>query len=445
MTKLHRRANPSSWPAPIVALAALFCTCLAWSHGQRGAAHWHCDPPYGQIQQVTCTFDLGTENARDLETLGLRSLTRRACDPFPANVPGPSVDGLDDIPATTGSRPVVIPDGPDQRTFTYTAHGETMEPMEQCIQGVAALRQSNGTYRLVLSNVFGVLFDGGAVPEAKRAGARLGGAWHLPLVFANTPGQYPQSFVRLVNLTGAANRLRLRAYDEQGVMVPGSILLNPYAALHFNSVDFEDGNDTKGVEPFGDRDGHWRLEIEPADQGSANQAFAAGAYARTIGDLDNSFLTSLNGYADPISNGNDAAYPYLHVVPIFNPGSNYTRRSHLRLSNLANGARRYVLAAVDSEGKIRAREIGPVAAHATRQWSAEALEGGSGGLGEGKGKWLLIVGGHPALVVHLLQSAYGGTAGQWSNLTALAPAASYYSETEIISLFRQAQALLEGS
>ena len=133
------------------------------------------------------------------------------------------------------------------------------------------------------------------------------------------------------------------------------------------------------------------------------------------------------------------------MVPIFNPGSNYTRRSHLRLSNLANGARRYVLAAVDSEGKICAREIGPVAAHATRQWSAEALEGGSGGLGEGKGKWLLIVGGHPALVVHLLQSAYGGTAGQWSNLTALAPAASYYSETEIISLFRQAQALLEGS
>ena len=154
-----------------------------------------------------------------------------------------------------------------KRTFTYTAHGETMEPMEQCIQGVAALRQSNGTYRLVLSNVFGVLFDGGAVPEAKRAGARLGGAWHLPLVFANTPGQYPQSFVRLVNLTGAANRLRLRAYDEQGVMVPGSILLNPYAALHFNSADFEDGNDTKGVEPFGDRDGHWRLEIEPRRPG----------------------------------------------------------------------------------------------------------------------------------------------------------------------------------
>lgn len=442
MSEARCRAGPCRWAKCIAPLWVLLCAQAVWGDGQRGAAHWHCDPEYGLIQQVTCTFDLGSASARSLESLGLRSLTERACDPFPANVPGPGVDGLANLPPATGSRPVVIPDGPEQRTFTYTAHSETRE---ECFQGVAALRQSNGTYRLVLSNVFGVLFDGGALPEAKRAGARLGGAWHLPLVFANQPGDFPQSFVRLVNLSDGGNRLRIRAYDEDGYMATDTVLLEPLAALHFNSTDLEDGNSDKDIEPFGHRGSHWRLAIEPADQGAENQAFLAGAYARTIGEGDNTFLTSLHGYAEPISNGNDAAYPYLHVLPVFNPGRNDTRASHLRLTNLADRARRYIVAAVDGAGAVRAREIGPIPPQATRQWSAEALEAGPDGLGEGVGKWLLIVGGDPALAVHLLQSRFGSTAGQWTNLTALEPTAPYYSDAQIIRIFRRAQLLLEGS
>ena len=307
---------------------------------------------------------------------------------------------------------------------------------------LAAVPRRGGSYALVSSAVFGVDYENGSAPGevAGPGGGLESGPWHLPLVFVNSPsGGWPQSFVRIANLRDAGARLLIRAFDEQGVIGTDEVDLGPNEALQFNSADLEEGNPDKQLAGFGrPRQGHWRLQIEPVGTDSSNQSFFAGAYARTIGCGTECFLTAMHDYAQRIANAGDAAYPYLYAVPIFNPARNVNQISRLRVTNLGDASRSYLLAAVDDGGDLRKVTIGPVAAGATQQFSADVLEN-SYGLNRGQGKWFFVVGGGPALVAHVMQSAIGATAGQWSNLTSVVPVGAYYSQEDIVRIFRQAQ------
>ena len=312
-------------------------------------SRWRCDPEDGIVRKVTCTLDPGTVPQGELIVSGFRN------NPSCLSPPRTSSSADGDLGVVAGSRPPAIPTGPGGSTFTYTAHSGTAE---QCIVAVAAVARSGGGYALVSSPVFAVDFENGQVPGA---GAASGGPWHLPLLFAcRLDG--PSGFVRIVNLRNANNRLRIQAFDESGANCENAVNLGPNQALHFNSCDLDNGNRAKGLRGCGAGQGHWRLVVEPAGADASDPSFFVGAYARTgSGDSEWAFLTSMHDYAEGIPNAGDAAYPTLYAVPVFNPGRNVNQVSRLRVTNLGDASRSYILAAVDDAGDIRGVTIGPVA------------------------------------------------------------------------------------
>ncbi len=428
-----RRSHPApALNAVIVLLGALVMAAVpAVGTAHDGVQHWHCDPSEGNIRQVACTFEWGGGEQPDEGDLQVHGFLHAPnCQSLPARSPL-RTGGLQVV---RGSSPPPVGTGPGGNTFTYTANAQSAA-LDRCILAVASLRRGSGNYSLIQSAVFAVDFENGQVPGA---GAASGGPWHLPLLFAcRLDG--PIGFVRIVNLRNANNRLRIQAFDESGANCENAVNLGPNQALHFNSCDLDNGNRDKGLRGCAAGQGHWRLVVEPAGADPSDRSFFVGAYARTgSGDSEWAFLTSMHDYAEGIPNAGDATYPTLYAVPVFNPGRNVNQVSRLRVTNLGDASRSYILAAVDDAGDIRGVTIGPVARGATEQFAADVLED-SWGLGQGRGKWFLVVGGGPALVVHLMQSAAGRTAGQWTNLTSVAPVAPYYNQEDIVRIFRQAQ------
>ena len=111
--------------------------------------------------------------------------------------------------------------------------------------------------------------------------------------------------------------------------------------MHFNSDDLESGNADKGLSGgVGDGQGDWRLElvttleIEPL------------GYVRTA----DGFVTSMH---DVLVQGESMRYH----VPIFNPGSNLSQVSRLRLINPANTDAEVVIEGLDDRGALPATNV----------------------------------------------------------------------------------------
>ena len=230
--------------------------------------------------------------------------------------------------------------------------------------------------------------------------SRFAGPRSLPLVMAagNTA---QEGFVRLINRSDRAGTLRIHAIDDSGREFPPiSLELDADATLHFNSRDLEEGNEDKGlVGGVGDGEGDWRLELD------SELEIDALAYVRT----SDGFVTSMHEIA---AQERDGAMRY--HVPFFNPGSNSSQVSLLRLINPGEEIASIVIAALDDRGESppggEVRLTLP--AGAARMFRAEQLEQGdeefSGGLGDGEGKWRLFVSAdRPLQVMSLLQSPTG--------------------------------------
>ena len=209
-----------------------------------------------------------------------------------------------------------------------------------------------------------------------------------------------QGFVRIINRSGRAGTVRILATDDEGRRFdPIELSLGAKQTRHFNSIDLEDGNPSKGLSGgVGNGTGNWRLELE------SELDIEVLAYIRT----SDGFLTSIHQVAAQADGGST-----LFRVPILNPGSNVRQRSLLRLINLSESPARIVISGRDDRGAgAEARLRITLPAGAAHLLTAQELEQGAddidGRFGDGSGKWQLSVSANrPIQVMSLLLSPTG--------------------------------------
>ena len=232
-------------------------------------------------------------------------------------------------------------------------------------------------------------------------GARPCSPCEVPLFIA-ADDPLRQGFVRLSNYSAESGSVEIHAIDDAGQRsAPVTIAMDAGATVHFNSDDLEEGNPAKGLSGrTGDGLGDWRLLVR-----TNLDIVGPLAYART----SDGFLTSLHDLVR--ADGYDQRR---YRVPVFNPASNRNQRSQLRIVNPTPHDAAVTIAGVDDRG--RQGPLGEVAftlpAGHARTLDAEQLERGhddlNGRLGDGTGKWqLLVASDQPLRVLSLLQSATG--------------------------------------
>ena len=226
----------------------------------------------------------------------------------------------------------------------------------------------------------------------------------VPLMLPATDS-FLQSFVRLINKSNEAGEVSITAVDDGGnVYDTVTIQLAALQTFHFNSGDLTDGNANKGI---GDgigapMQGNWRLQIE------TDLDVEALSFTRAR----DGFLTATHELL-PAGNGG-------YLVKIFNPASNTTQQSRLRLINWGAEDETVRIEGVDDGGN----RAGPVsltlpAGHSrilTAVDLEEGAEGLEGTLGDGSGKWQLNVRGNARSIA--AQSLLYASSGHISNISA---------------------------
>ena len=280
------------------------------------------------------------------------------------------------------------------------------------------------------------------VPAMEQRGVGVtGGGWRVPLFL---PGGFRQGFVRVVSSafgiaeTGEDGTERAWIYGSGEDAGPARLLLGARKARHFNVDDLVAGNPGKGLR-----------STLGAGAGDTLDVYASGAidvlsYIRT----SDGFVTSMhdtvpwrppdnrldNLRGRPVGESGRAAGG--HFVPIFNPASNSKQRSMLRLINPGGEDAAVAVHAVDDHGLAAGPVRLALAAREVRTLTAEDLESGtapglSESLGDGNGKWRLVVSADVEIhVMNLMSSPTGhltnlSTTSDGSLAMALFPAASH--------------------
>ena len=201
----------------------------------------------------------------------------------------------------------------------------------------------------------------------------------VPL-FLSASNDFQQGFVRVVNRSDESGDAVIHAIDDSGRRFgPVRLALDAGATKHFNSGDLETGNPDKGLaQGTSGGQGDWRLEFE------SDLDIEVLAYVRTV----DGFLTSMHDLV-PEADGR-------HRVAIFNPGSNRSQESRLRLINPGAEDAEVTIAGLDDAGAAGAGEVHiAVPAGEARNVTAPQLESGhrsfAGRLGDGAGKWRLSI------------------------------------------------------
>ena len=331
--------------------------------------------------------------------LGLRVEDRLSREGWVARVeldmePNVAADDLDDPWSSPyGYDDTVVPAGSTEATTTIVQPLDDMrkEPHEVLVlelegsalnlpDDVSLPLRRFGWANVWISQSVGLIVD----PE---------GPFHDVPLFPSAGGQR-QAFVRVVN-GGRRSAAHVEAFAEDGAQAsPATLALPSGGAAHFNSGDLEDGNWDKGLgRGIGPGQGDWRLRLWGND-------LQVLSYIRTA----DGFLTSMH---DVVPRGADGRYR----VPTFNPASNWRQESRLRLANAGGETAAIEIFGVDDAGAragpVRLQLEGGMA----RTLTARQLESGDGldgALGEGGGKWRLVVGSdQPVFVVSLMASESG--------------------------------------
>ena len=238
------------------------------------------------------------------------------------------------------------------------------------------------------------------------------GVYTVPLFPAASDPFGRQGFVRVINRSGEAGDVTVAAFDDTDRDF-GSVTLSLDAneTAHFNSDDLEVGNAEKGLSgSTGAGTGDWRLQLSSALD------IEVLAYIRTTSD---GFLTAMH---DTVPREG-----HRHRLAIFNPGSNVDQVSRLRLVNAGNAPAAVTVTGIDDGGASSSGGSVAVSVPAgtSRTLTAHELEAGGDGfegeLGNGAGKWQLVVESEqPIMVMSLLSSP----TGHLTNLST-APAANF--------------------
>ena len=195
-----------------------------------------------------------------------------------------------------------------------------------------------------------------------------------------------QGFVRIANRSERAGTVSIEAIDDAGQRFgPVTLSIGGGETVHFNSDDLEAGNADKGLpDGVASGSGAWRLEL------GTDLDVEVLAYLRH----KDGFLTAMHDVV-PLEGGR-------YRVPFFNPASNWRQVSLLRLTNSGTESATVRIQGIDDAGDGGEAKT-TVAPGASRTLTAENLEGM--GLGDGRGKWQLVVDAdRPLRVMSLLRS-----------------------------------------
>ena len=219
----------------------------------------------------------------------------------------------------------------------------------------------------------------------------------LPLVLPADAAS--TGFVRIRNANGPprSGTVRIFAIDDTGSVRlgrdrPVTLSLDAGETVNLNSGDLEQGNPSKGLPVgVGDGNGNWWLSLE------TDLNIYAAAYIRT----PDGFVTAMHDVVSALDVVSSIDEESVYIVHYFNPGSNMRQISRLRLINTQTQEVTVTIIGVDDAGDSapggNVRLTLP-AGH-SRMLTAQQLELGgagiSGRLGDGKGKWTLIVEASP--------------------------------------------------
>lgn len=211
-----------------------------------------------------------------------------------------------------------------------------------------------------------------------------------------TEGGY-QGFARVINHSEAAGEVRIEAFDDEGdAHGPLTLDIGAGESVHFTSDDLEQGNAGNGLDgAAGEGEGDWRLEL------TSDLELEVLAYIHTT----DGFLTALHDRVPVGAAG--------HQVALFNPGSNASQVSRLRLVNPGTEGTTVTITGIDDRGRSPGNDVRvSIPAQGAVTLSAAELEsegdGRGGALGDGHGKWRLVVEtDRPILAMSLMESAAG--------------------------------------
>ena len=188
-----------------------------------------------------------------------------------------------------------------------------------------------------------------------------------------------QGFVRVVNHSKEAGEVAIEAFDDSGnAYDPVTLAIGADETVHFNSDDLEMGNSAKGLSGgVGASEGDWRLKL------TSLLDIEVLAYIRT----EDGFLTAMHDLMPASGPGRRSAF--------FNPGSNESQVSLLRLANPRDEEAAVAITGVDDDGEAGGEVRVVVPARGALAFTAGELESGGegleGALRDGAGKWRLFV------------------------------------------------------
>ena len=286
-----------------------------------------------------------------------------------------------------------------------TAREITAEQLESGGTGLAGmLGDGSGKWRLQVESEQAVvamsllesptdhLTNLSTVPELAEDGVH-----GVPLFPAAGDDSGRQGFVRAINRSDTAGEISIQAYDESEREYEAVMLtIGANEVVHFNSDDLEQGSPQKGLSGgTGAGEGDWRLEL------TSDLQIEVLSYIRTT----DGFLTAMHDVAPSAGTR--------HRVAVFNPGSNRNQESLLRLVNPGDQSAEVKITGIDDKGAAGTSAVSlsiPVGGTRTvGAWDLESgAEGLDGALGDGAGKWqLMIESDRPVAAMSLLRSPTG--------------------------------------
>ena len=231
----------------------------------------------------------------------------------------------------------------------------------------------------------------GLLPVLVLAAQMLCAETHTVPLFSSAGDPTLQGFVRVVNLSDQSGSVSVSAFTDTGAMWgETSFRINGNAVYTFNSDDLEYGSTRKGIDGIGVGNSDWHLDFD------SNLPITVSAYLRTR----DGFLTSMNRTVEKDADG-------VYRVMTFNPGSNTRQVSRLLLVNPSDTEVTVTVKGTDDRGEAGDRPVTvTLSANEAETLTAQQLE--YRGLGDGSGKWrLLVTATQPITVMSLLKSATG--------------------------------------
>ena len=200
-----------------------------------------------------------------------------------------------------------------------------------------------------------------------------------------------RSVVRAINLSDQSGEVTIAARSDTGVVrEETSFRIEGGTVFAFNSDDLEYGNPDKGLAGIGTGDGDWHLTLD------SDLPLTVSTYARGADGL----LTEMNRTVPRDPDG-------IHRVMTFNAKSAIRRVSQLRLVNPNERPVTVTVTGIDDTGADSDGSVTvTLAANEARTLTVGQLE--DRGLGDGAGKWrLLVTATEPIAVMNLMRTVTG--------------------------------------